>query len=318
MKSLDAEPPDIGKAVDDLTEALADKDHEARQAAAESLRKIAGRAAETTTELQHVKEDLARTKRVLAEVIAEKAEPEKKLAERTAQLGAANKELEEFSYVVSHDLRAPLQAVRGLANVLIEDYAERLDDTATDYCRRIVSAADRMNTLIPDLVAFSRMARAEMRKMRVSMDELVKEVLTEVTRELQGREIDWMLDPLPEVWVDRLMIEQVWVNLISNAVKFTRPRECARIQIRCANHRGGEWEFAVQDNGTGFDMRYAGRLFGLFHRLHRSEDFAGTGIGLAMCKRNVERHGGRIWAESQLGQGSTFFFTLPIMDNMNS
>src|SRR6266704_3431414 len=238
-------------------------------------------------------------------------ELEKRVVERTAQLENANKELEAFSYSVSHDLRAPLRHIDGFAEMLRDDASAVLGERSRRYLETISNSAKRMGALIDDLLVFSRMGRAEMRQSRFAMDRLVKEVLKEMKTEFQRRQIDWEIDPLPEVWGDRAMLKQVWVNLLSNAVKYTRPREHAKIQIRCARTSERELQFCVRDNGVGFDMQYSNRLFGVFQRLHPAEEFDGTGIGLANVRRIVHRHGGRRWAEAKVDQGATFHFTLP-------
>ncbi len=238
-------------------------------------------------------------------------ELEKRVVERTAQLENANKELEAFSYSVSHDLRAPLRHIDGFAEMLRDDASAVLGERSRRYLETISTSAKRMGALIDDLLVFSRMGRAEMRQSRFAMDRLVKEVLKEMKTEFQRRQIDWEIDPLPEVWGDRAMLKQVWVNLLSNAVKYTRPRERARIQIRCARTSERELQFCVRDNGVGFDMQYSNKLFGVFQRLHHAEEFDGTGIGLANVRRIVHRHGGRTWAEAKVDQGASFYFALP-------
>lgn len=239
------------------------------------------------------------------------AELEKRVVERTAQLENANKELEAFSYSVSHDLRAPLRHIDGFAEMLRDDASAVLGERSRRYLETIATAAKRMGALIDDLLVFSRMGRAEMRQARFPMDRLVKEVLREMKPQVQNRQIDWEIDPLPEVWGDRAMLKQVWVNLLSNAVKYTRPRDRAKIQIRCARTAEQALQFCVRDNGVGFDMQYSSKLFGVFQRLHHTEEFDGTGIGLANVRRIVHRHGGRTWAEAKLDQGATFYFALP-------
>ena len=238
-------------------------------------------------------------------------ELEKRVVERTAQLENANKELEAFSYSVSHDLRAPLRHIDGFAEMLRDDASAVLGERSRRYLETISNSAKRMGALIDDLLVFSRMGRAEMRQSRFAMDRLVKEVLKEMKSEFQRRQIDWEIDPLPEVWGDRAMLKQVWINLLSNAVKYTRPRERARIQIRCARTSERELQFCVRDNGVGFDMQYSNKLFGVFQRLHHAEEFDGTGIGLANVRRIVHRHGGRTWAEAKVDQGASFYFALP-------
>ncbi|HZI33750.1 MAG TPA: ATP-binding protein, partial [Candidatus Binatia bacterium] len=174
----------------------------------------------------------------------------------------------------------------------------------------ISGAAKRMGTLIDDLLVFSRMGRSEMRRTNVRMNDLVTEVLREMSQDLQDRAIEWDISPLPDVHGDHALLKQVWVNLISNAVKYSRHRSPARIKIRCHENGSEELEFSVQDNGAGFDMQYAGKLFGVFQRLHQTEEFEGTGIGLANIRRIIQRHGGRTWAEGKVEAGATFYFTL--------
>jgi len=238
-------------------------------------------------------------------------ELEQRVVERTAQLENANKELEAFSYSVSHDLRAPLRHIDGFVEMLRSDASATLSDLSRRYLETISASAKRMGALIDDLLVFSRMARAEMRQTRVNMDELVKTVLKEMAMELQGRQIEWEIDRLPEAWGDRPMLKQVWANLLSNAVKYTQPRDRATIQIRCVRNDKRELQFSVRDNGVGFDMQYSDKLFGVFQRLHHADEFDGTGIGLANVRRIIHRHAGRTWAESKVNEGATFYFTVP-------
>jgi PAS domain S-box-containing protein len=226
------------------------------------------------------------------------------------QLEAVNKELEAFSYSVSHDLRAPLRHIDGFAEMM-QQTATTLDDSGKRYLSIISDAAKRMGALIDDLLVFSRMGRSEMRRSTVNLDELVAETRTELGRDLNGRNIQWEISSLPEVDGDRPMLKQVWVNLIANAVKYTGQRERAEIKIRCRQNPAGELEFSVADNGAGFDMQYAHKLFGVFQRLHLNEEFEGTGIGLANVRRIILRHGGKTWAEGKVDAGATFYFTLP-------
>jgi light-regulated signal transduction histidine kinase (bacteriophytochrome) len=230
--------------------------------------------------------------------------------ERTAQLEESNKELEAFSYSVSHDLRAPLRHISGFVSVLREDLQPDLAENNRHSLDVIIDSATRMGLLIDNLLSFSHVGRAEMCFAQVETDSLMREVLREVQVETKGRVIVWEVGPLPEVFGDRAMLKQVWLNLVSNAIKYTRRREQATIRIG-AHARTDEVEFFVDDNGAGFNMNYAEKLFGVFQRLHRAEDFEGTGIGLANVRRIVARHGGRTWAEGKVDAGATFHFTLP-------
>lgn len=235
---------------------------------------------------------------------------EQRVAARTAALEAANQELEAFSYSVSHDLRAPLRHVSGFIDLLRTHSAATLDDEGRRYLSIIADAARHMGQLIDDLLEFARMGRTAMHKAPVRVNDLVEEVRTQLAPDTQGRRIEWMIDRLPDASADRAMLRLVLVNLIANAVKFTRPCDPARIEI---GHQleGDEVAYFVRDNGVGFEMQYAEKLFGVFQRLHRAADFEGTGVGLANVRRIIQRHGGRVWAESELDHGATFYFSLP-------
>jgi signal transduction histidine kinase len=233
------------------------------------------------------------------------------LAKRTAELEASNKELEAFAYSVSHDLRAPIRHVAGFTELLQKDTAPVLSQKSRRYMTMILESAKRMGNLIDDLLAFSRISRAETRKTRVSLEQLVQEALSEVRQDTHGRDIVWKLGGLPASFGDHAMLRLVLVNLISNAVKFTRTRSQAEIEIGCADHTHDQLVVFIRDNGVGFDMEYVNKLFGVFRRLHTAEEFEGTGIGLAMVQRIVHRHGGRVWAEGQVDKGATFYFSLP-------
>jgi light-regulated signal transduction histidine kinase (bacteriophytochrome) len=237
---------------------------------------------------------------------------EQHVAERTAQLEVANKELEAFSYSVSHDLRAPLRHIAGFVQLLRQREEGRLDTTSLRYLNAIIESTDRLGWLIDDLLAFSRTGRAEMQTQRVELDKLVREVQQELASEVVDRHITWKIAPLPPVRGDPVLLRQVWANLLSNAIKFTAPRPEAHIEIGAIFPDAGSDDVTlfVRDDGVGFDPQYAHKLFGVFQRLHREEEFEGTGIGLATVYRIVRRHGGRVWAEGELDHGATFYLTL--------
>ena len=233
------------------------------------------------------------------------------LAKQATELETSNKELESFAYSVSHDLRAPLRHVVGFSELLQRQAASSLDDKSRRYVHTITESAKRMGNLIDDLLGFSRIGRAETRKTVVNLEQLVREVIAELGQETSGRDIAWKIGALPMCYGDRSMLKLALANLVSNAVKFTRMRTSAEIEIGCADSRQNETEVFIRDNGAGFDMQYANKLFGVFQRLHRSEEFEGTGIGLATTQRIIHRHGGEIRAEGEVDRGTTFYFSLP-------
>jgi light-regulated signal transduction histidine kinase (bacteriophytochrome) len=238
-------------------------------------------------------------------------ELELRVARRTAELEAANKELEAFSYSVSHELRAPLRQIDGFVELLRTDKAPIMDKEALHYLTSVAVATRRLGQLIEDLLAFSRTARAGMRITKVSLKTICESVLRDLAGEAKGRDVEWVLGELPEVNGDAALLRQVLANLLGNALKYTRLRGHARIVIG-SRATEQEWIVFVQDNGVGFDMRYASKLFGVFQRLHAHSEFEGTGIGLANVRRIIHQHGGRTWAEGRPNQGATFYFSIPL------
>jgi light-regulated signal transduction histidine kinase (bacteriophytochrome) len=233
------------------------------------------------------------------------------LAKRAAELEATNKELESFAYSVSHDLRAPLRHVVGYSELLQRQASSLLDEKSQRFIRTILDSAKRMGNLIDDLLAFSRIGRAETENTQVDLEQLVNEVVAEIGQDTKGRDIAWKIGALPVCLGDRSMLRLVVVNLVSNAVKFTSMRAQAEIEIGCVDRDRREVEVFVRDNGAGFEMQYVDKLFGVFQRLHLPEQFEGTGIGLATVQRIIHRHGGKVRGEGVVDQGATFYFSLP-------
>jgi len=238
-------------------------------------------------------------------------ELERRVEDRTAQLAYANRELEAFSYSVSHDLRAPLRAIDGYVRMLIEDGGDRLDPESRRRLGVVSASANKMGKLIDDLLSFSRLTRKEMEQAPIDMGDLAASVVQEVREVNPGRTVLVTVGALPRVLGDHSMMRQAWLNLVANAFKFTRHTPDARVELG-ATREGDDVTFFVRDNGVGFDMQYAHKLFGVFQRLHSESEFEGTGVGLALVQRIIHRHGGRIWAEAEEGKGATFLFSLPV------
>ena len=248
--------------------------------------------------------------RLLKETKRYAVELEQRVDERTTQLVAANKEMEAFSYSVSHDLRSPLRHINGFTEILTKKYSAQLPEEALKYLNTIVGSAKKMGTLIDDLLSFSRTGRAELKKSILKMNQVIEDALSQIKPSLKDREIDWNISQLPDISGDYNLLRQVWANLLDNAVKYTHTRKKTVISIGYKEEIK-EYVFYIKDNGVGFDMKYADKLFGVFQRLHSSSQFDGTGIGLANVQRIILRHGGRTWAEAKTDKGATFYFSIP-------
>ncbi len=262
-------------------------------------------------ENDRIKETITRERNQLEEMTKELASSNQKLEERTAKLEIANKELDAFSYSMSHDLRAPLRHISGFIELLEKNAAAHLDEKGKHYVTTISKSARQMGELIDDLLVFSRMTRTQMSFSKVNLAVLVQSVIETFSTDLQDRAVVWKIENLPEISGDPSLLRVVFLNLISNAIKYSRPRSQATIEIGNASKDEKEWIFFVRDNGVGFDMQFSNKLFGVFQRLHSNSEFEGTGIGLASVQRIILRHGGKTWAEGKVGEGATIYFSLP-------
>jgi light-regulated signal transduction histidine kinase (bacteriophytochrome) len=295
--------------------------HEQVRALEDSRRAIVNIVEDLTTDKRFLEETQAAFMNILEdlkeEIAGHKIARERiehlnlELETRMAQLNDANKELDAFAYSVSHDLRAPLRHVDGFIQLLSKHLGQDADERTLEYLSIIADSATKMGKLIGDLLSFSRMGRADIAKTSLNLNALIEEILKGSESDTKGRTITWNIARLPAVEGDQTLLRLVLQNLISNAIKFTRPREVARIEIGCNDRPSGEIVFFIRDNGVGFDTEYAGKLFGMFQRLHKAEEFEGTGIGLANVRRIINRHGGRTWAEGKTDEGAVFYWSLP-------
>lgn len=260
--------------------------------------------------------DLSRQKETERELRQLNETLDQKVRERTKQLEEANKELESFTYSISHDLRAPLRAIDGYSKLLLEDHYQDLEEEGQDFLGIIREETKRMDELISELLDFSRMSRTEKNEQKVSMQELVGYAVEEVKKSHPETNARFTINDLPDVRIDPVLFKQVWINLLDNAVKYQEKEQRPKIGIDVKEDDDKQYYiFSVSDNGVGFDMKYVEKLFGVFQRLHSEDEFEGTGIGLALVRRIVNRHGGHTWAESEKGKGSTFYFSLPKNSN---
>jgi signal transduction histidine kinase len=261
-------------------------------------------------------QDITKEKQIQDEINQLNNELEKRVFERTAQLEEANRELEAFSYSVSHDLRAPIRAIHGFTHILLEDYLPNLDEEGKRVCAIIQENAVKMGQLVDDLLKFSQLNRADIQFSVIDMNNLGNAIYSELTTPERRQEIDFQIGIVHPAWGDQLLLRQVWTNLISNALKFSS--RSTNVRIRISSEKQNDFVvYCIQDNGAGFNMKYKDKLFGVFQRLHSSKEFEGTGVGLAIVQRIIHRHGGKVWGEGETNQGASFYFSLPVRKNTN-
>ena len=306
--SYDSEPDswneDRNMTALELSEQALDAKNEEKNEMAIKLAKAVKELSFQIKEKEKSEDELIKTNKELAYQITEKEK-------RTLELEEVNKELEAFSYSVSHDLRAPLRAISGFSAVIAEDYIDQMDDEAKILFSEIIRNASKMGDLIDNLLEFSRLSKQDIFRGTINMNELVRNIVAELTELEPKRKFDIQIRELPKVEGDKNMLKQLFFNLVSNAIKYTGKKEIATIEIESYS-RDGKLVFYVKDNGAGFDPRYYNKLFGVFQRLHSSMEFEGTGVGLAIVQKIAAKHGGEVWAEGKVGQGACFYVSLPV------
>jgi len=266
--------------------------------------------AQRTAELEEKVQKLDKSQKAMLYMVEDLNEVTSKMEEERRKLELSNRELDAFTYSVSHDLRAPLRAINGYSDFLLEDYSDKLDEEGKRFLGVIRNNASKMDQLITDMLNLSRISRTEMRMINVDMGRLAETIFREVATAEEQNNFELQVEQLPVVLCDYALMKQVWINLISNALKYSGKSAVKKIQIG-SRQEEGERVFFVKDHGVGFDSKYKDKLFGVFQRLHRDEEFKGTGVGLAIVQRIVHRHGGRVWAEAEMNEGAIFFFSLP-------